>query len=146
MPIYNTKCKTCQKNEDRKLTFEQYDLIKNGQLELPCECGGRLQLIFNPEGVDFILSDGPSGGWVSKATKENVYRAKHRKTIAKREKNHVKPHTLQPNFQGQLTSTWAEARDLARQSTYEKIKGEQGVVAAAKAAATTSKTYDSLVK
>ena len=146
MPVYSTKCQGCQKKEDRKLTFEQYDLIGNGELHLDCVCGGQVQLLFDPGGVGFILADGPSGGWVSKGTKENAYRAGRSRVMKQRQKDHVKPHKLRPNFQGQVTPSWEEAQGLAHQSTYEKVKGEHGVVAAADAAAKSARTYDPLIK
>jgi hypothetical protein len=146
MPKYNTQCEDCQKREDRTLTFEQYDLIKDEQLKLSCECGGAVQLVFSPAGVGFVLKDGESGGWVSKATKENAYRANRRRVMAQREADHVKPNKLQPNFQGHAASSWEEAKDSAYQSTYEKLKDEHGVVTASKAASESAKTYDPFIK
>jgi len=146
MPVYNTECKDCQKREDRKLTFAQYDLVKDGDLILDCTCGGHVQLVFDPGGVDFVLKDGESGGWVSKAAKENAYRADRRRVMTQRQRDHVSPNRLQPNFQGQVTSSWEEARDLAHKSTYEKVKGEHGVGAASEAASKSAKTYDPLIK
>jgi hypothetical protein len=120
--------------------------MKEGNLQLDCACGGQVKLIFDPSGVEFVLKDGESGGWISKAQKENAYRANRRQVMARKEKDHVRPNRLRPNFQGQVTSSWEEAKDLAHQSTYEKVKGEHGVVAAADAAAKSARTYDHLIK
>jgi len=146
MPVYNTECKDCQKAQDRKLTFKQYDLVSKGQLRLDCDCGGQAQIVFNPSNVGFVLKDGESGGWVSKGAKENAYRASRSREMKRRQKEHVKPKELQPNFQGQTTSSWEEAKDLAYQSTYQKVKGEHGVVTAADAANKSAKTYDPFIK
>lgn len=147
MPIYTTQCKSCDLISTIKLTFADYDSISSGNKSLICaSCHGSLLLKFNPGKVDFILSDGPSGGWISKSSRENAYRVNRRQVMTKREQDHVQPKRLVPNFQGQITSNWVEARDLAHQSTYEKVKSAQGVVTAARAAAETAKTYDHLVK
>lgn len=146
MPKYTTKCKVCQKQEIRKLTFDQYGLAERGGLRLDCACGGQVELMFDPAGVDFVLKDGPSGGFVSKAEKENAYRAKHRKVMAQREKDHVRPSRLQPNFEGQIASTWKEARDAAYDSTFAKVKKEHGIKTAVEAATKSARTYDHHIK
>jgi len=146
MPIYNTKCKSCQKQENRKLTFDQYDQVKAEQLKLSCSCGGEAQLIFDPTGVDFVLRDGISGGWVSKAHKENSYRVNRRHLIEQRQRDHVRPKELVPNFQGQVASSWKEAKDAAYQSKFDAVKSEHGVKAAVEVATKSAKTYDKFVR
>jgi len=147
MPMYRTQCGKCQKVEERRLTFQQYDAVKEGSA-LACSdaCQGRVDLVFEPTNVNFVLKDGESGGWVSKAGKENQYRAKRRTVMAQRERDHVRPNKLQPNFQGQAAATWADAKDAAYQSTYDKVKSERGVKDAATAASESAKTYDRYVK
>jgi hypothetical protein len=142
MPVYNTQCRGCGRCADRKLTFAQYDLAKEDQLRLDCACGGQVELVFDPSEVSFVLKDGESGGFVSKALRENAYRKRRCETMAQRERDHVRPNRLQPNFQGQTTSTWEEAKDAAYQSTYDKVKREHGSKVAADAAAKSAKTYD----
>jgi len=146
MPIYSTKCQTCETTSNRKLSFQEYDDAKAGKMTLSCTCGGSAELVFNPADVSFVMKDGESGGWASKAGKENAYRAKRRGVMARRERDHVRPNRLQPNFNGQAVSSWKEARDAAYQSTYAKVKSEHGEVDAAKAATDSAKTYDSFVK
>lgn len=146
MPTYTTQCQSCNNQESRKLTFEQYNLVQKGEMPLTCTCGGQVKLVFNPSGVGFVLRDGESGGWVSKASKENAYRADRRKVMTRRERDHVKPKKLQPNFQGQETVNWQDARDAAYQSTYNKAEKEHGVRVAAKMARESAKTYDPFVR
>lgn len=149
MPTYKTQCQTCQTVTDRRLSYQDYDAVKSGSNKLTCEnlaCLGPVALQFDPSAVSFVLKDGVSGGWVSKAGKENAYRAKRRQVMGQRERDHVRPNTLQPNFQGQAAGTWAEARDAAYQSTYDKVKSEHGVKDAAIAASESAKTYDRFVK
>ena len=103
-------------------------------------------MVFNPSDVGFVLRDGESGGFVSKAMKENAYRKKRRSVMAQRERDHVRPNRLQPNYQGQTTSSWKEAQDAAYQATYDKVSKEHGSKLAAQAAAKSAKTYDQKVK
>jgi len=146
MPIYTMECQTCHNQRQHKLTFEQYDLANKGAFPLSCSCGGMAKLIFNPAGVGFVLKDGISGGWMSKASKENAYRANRRQVLTRKERDHVSPKKLRPNFQGQETSSWSEARDTAYQSTYSQAEKKHGVRTAAKMARESAKTYEPFVK
>lgn len=146
MPMYATQCSACQKASDRKLSFQQYDALKSGTEKLACECGGQATLVFDPSAVSFVLKDGESGGWVSKAGKENAYRAKRRNVMAQKERDHVRPTRLQPNFQGKPAASWSDAKDAAYQSTYDKVKREHGDKDAAVAAKESAKTYDRFIK
>ena len=147
MHVYGTQCVKCQKTEERRLTFQQYDAVKDGEA-LICsdECQGPVGLVFDPKDVSFVLKDGESGGFTSKAIKENAYRAKRRTLMAQRERDHVRPNKLLPNFQGKPAASWADAKDAAYQSTYDKVKGEHGAKDAAVAASESAKTYDRYVK
>lgn len=146
MPIYNIKCKQCGQIKERKFTFEQYKQMKERELTVVCDCGGAYQIEFDPSGVGFVLKDGESGGWVSKASKENAYRANRRQVLTRRERAHVSPKKLVPNFQGQVTETWKEAKDFAYQTKYDELKGEKGIIAANDEAKKSATTYDRYVQ
>jgi len=146
MPVYDTQCKTCQKHETRKLSFEQYEEVKSGSVALACACGGKPDLVFDPSAVSFVLKDGEAGGWISKATKENKYRAARRQVIGRRERDHVKPKRLVPNHNGQVASSWSEAKDAAYQSTYARVEREHGHQDAARAAAESAQTFEPHIK
>jgi hypothetical protein len=145
MPLYDTRCAICLEHETRKLSFQQYDEVTSGAVTLNCHCGGQRALVFEPS-VSFVLKDGESGGWVSKATKENRYRAQRRQLMGRRERDHAAPKKLVPNHNGQVVSSWAEARDAAYQATYQRVAGEHGAQTAADAASKTASTYDTHVK
>jgi len=98
----------------QRLTFAQYEQVRTGAFNLLDEDGAALQLVFDPSDTSFILKDGPSGGWASKALKENKYRNSRSSVMAKREKDHVFKTKLVPNYNGQEAATWQEARDEAR--------------------------------
>jgi hypothetical protein len=147
MPMYSTKCSSCDTVADRKMTFEQYDLAQKGEHQIKCSlCEGEAEVVFDPSAVAFVLKDGESGGFVTKAMKENAYRKNRRKVMAQRERDHVRPNKLQPNYQGMPTASWEEAKDAAYQATYDKVKGEHGSKFAARAASQSAKTYDRHIK
>jgi hypothetical protein len=105
----------------RKLTFEEYDLVRAGTFQIVDDQGLALELVFNPTGVGFVLKDGPSGGWMSKANKENGYRAKRSGTMARREKDHVFKTRLIPNLQGNEASSWKDVRDEVRRVSGDAV-------------------------
>jgi len=146
MPLYDTRCSACQKQEIRKLSFEQYEGVSSGTVALVCACGGTPDLVFEPSAVSFVLKDGEAGGWISKATKENKYRAARRQMMGRRERDHVSPKRLVPNHKGQVTGSWAEAKEAAYQSTYQRVKKERGSLDAARVAAESAKTFDPHIK
>jgi hypothetical protein len=114
----------------RKLSFEEYELVRSGDFRVVDDEGTTLELVFNPGSVGFVLKDGPSGGWMSKANKENGYRKDRGAVMSARERNHVFKTKLIPNYQGQEASNWSEVRDEVR-----RVKG-----------AAAASTYDQHVK
>lgn len=146
MPLYNIHCVACAKDDVRKLSFREFDNVSDGSVALACDCGACAELVFDPSAVSFVLKDGEAGGWISKATRENKYRAGRRVEMGRREREHVKPNRLVPNYKGQVASSWAEAKDTAYQSTYQRVDREHGARTAASAASEAAKTYDTHVK
>lgn len=131
MPTYAIECPDCGASYDHRLTFTQYDNVKTGAEILPCkQCSANTQIAFCPGNVGFVLKDGESGGWASKAVKENGYRGHRREVMAKRERDHVFKSSLQANYDGMETGKWRDAQELARNE-----KGDEA-----------ASTYDSLVK
>ena len=95
-------------------------------------------LAFDPGNVNFVLKDGESGGWTSKAGKENAYRARRNKVLAQKTKDHVFKTKLIPNFDGQQTENWREAQEQARATPHVDSEG--------RAVARDVSTYEPLVK
>jgi hypothetical protein len=113
------------------MTFSEYDRVVSGKEILLCSCCGLgAHIGFSPGNLGLIMKEGESGGWASKALKENAYRKKRRQEMARREKDHVFKNSLQPNYEGVETGSWKEAREMARK--------EKGVASAS--------SYDSLIK
>ena len=144
MPMYQTRCAGCQTTSTMRVNYSDYETVsKDG---IPCVCGGAYSIVFDPSAVSFVLKDGESGGWVSKAQRENKYRAARRQVMGRREKDHVKPKSLIPNFNGQVANSWSEAKDEAYRSTYERVNREHGHRTASEAAKESAKTFDAHVK
>ena len=139
MPTYQTQCQQCGHSGDLRLSFSDYDGVKSGDKQLLCNgCNGTCQILFDPSSVQFVMKDGESGGWQSKAMKENKYRARRREIMAQRERDHVFKPKLQANYQGVETGTWKDAREVARVEAARK-HGESFATAVAR-------TYDPLVE
>jgi len=113
----------------KRLSFAEYDAVVDGSQKLVDQEDRELELVFDPGAIGFVLKDGMSGGWVSKAMKENKYRSRHSKVMAQRERDHVFKNKLVPNYQGQEGGSWSDIQD--------HVRSEKGVAAAS--------TYDSLV-
>lgn len=129
MPTYTFKSPDGSLFQQR-LSFEEYDKVKDGSLILRDPSGEVVELVFNPGNTSFVLKDGLSGGWASKVVKEKTYRSRRREVLAQKERDHVFKSQLIPNYNGQEAHNWAEVRDEART--------QKGALAAS--------TYDSLVK
>ena len=115
MPTYSIACLECGRTEDRRMTFTEYDAVKEGATKIVCpDCQENMTINFQPGRVAFVLKDSATGGWVSKAGKEKQYRIKHREVMAQREKDHVFKSSLQPNYMGEETGSWREAQEAAR--------------------------------
>jgi len=138
MPLYQTQCQKCKNAGDVRMSFADYDSIKAGEKCLVCNgCAGKCEILFDPSSVQFVLKDGESGGWMSKALKENAYRSRRRGEMARREKDHVFKPKLQPNYKGVETGTWREAQHVASSEAVKQHGKDFGEAVA--------KTYEPLV-
>ena len=139
MPTYSTRCEGCGNTAEVRLSFVNYESVKMGVKTLECSsCQGKAVLAFNPGAVAFVLKDGESGGWTSKAGKENAYRARRSKILAQKTKDHVFKTQLIPNFEGQQTESWREAQEQARATPHVDTEG--------RTVARDVSTYEPLVK
>lgn len=135
MPTYQVECHECGAMRDQRLSYSEYDAVKAGTKGLSCNnCGLPARIGFAPGNLGFILKEGESGGWATKAIKENAYRKKRREEVGRRERDHVFKPNLQPNYKGTETGTWKEAQELARTekgsasaSTYEPLVRKEQV-------------------
>ncbi len=114
----------------KRLSFADYEAVQAGDKKVVDEEGRECELIFDPGQVGFVLKDGESGGWASKAAKENKYRKGRGQEMRRRERDHVFKSKLVPNYGGREAETWKDVQ--------EHVRGEKGDAAAS--------TYDSLVR
>lgn len=122
MPTYTFKRPSDGAVTKRKLSFDEYDLVRSGALKVTDEGGVELEIVFNPGSANFVLKDGPSGGWMSKAFKEKKYRTVHTGTMIQREKDHVFKTRLIPNLNGVEGHNWKDIQ--------EEVRSKKGEVAA----------------
>lgn len=113
----------------KRLSFTEYDAVKAGEKQVLDDSGAPLTIVFDPGEIAFVLKDGVSGGWTSKAGKENKYRKARSVEMARREKDHVFKNQLVPNYGGEEAHSWSDVRD--------HVHSTKGEVAAS--------TYDHLV-
>jgi hypothetical protein len=138
MPMYTTCCEGCGTRSNTRLSFSDYDAVCQGTKSLEClSCHGKVVLKFNPGDVTFVLKDGESGGWTSKAMRENKYRARHQRVMERRQRDHAPTTKLVPNFAGQVTDNWREAKSMAYEEAYRETKN-------ASVAQESASTYDAL--
>ena len=119
MPIYTVRRQTDGVLLRRRLSFQEYDAVLAGEQTLTDSDGAPVELVFDHTGVGFVLKDGESGGWATKAGKENAYRKTRRKQMARRERDHVFKSRLIPNVAGAEAPTWEDAREEVR-----RVKGD----------------------
>lgn len=130
MPTYTFKCAECVEPHLVRLSFADYEDVKAKDKLVICEGHEKpMDIMFNPGQMGFVLKDGISGGWPSKAMKENKFRKYRRGVVAKREKDHVFKSRLIPNYQGKEAHSWRDVQD--------HVRTEMGVDSA--------KTYNRLV-
>lgn len=129
MPIYTFKRSDGQVFTKR-LSFSDFDAIQAGEKQVVGDDGKVCELVFDPGEVGFVLKDGESGGWASKAQKENNYRRARGQEMKRRERDHVFKSRLVPNFEGKEAENWADVQD--------HVRSEKGEASA--------ETYDHLVQ
>lgn len=131
MPIYTFR----RHNGDilrQRMSITDYDAIKSGEKVLLDEDDKELELLFDPGSVGFVLKDGESGGWMSKAHKENEYRKRRYAEMGKRQKEHAPKTRLVPNYGGKLADRWSDVQDHVHTtkgslaaSTYDRLVAEE---------------------
>jgi hypothetical protein len=122
MPMYTFKSPGGQ-SFVKRLSFSDYEAVQAGDKKIVDEEGRECVLIFDPGQVGFVLKDGESGGWASKAQKENKYRKGRGKEMRRRERDHAPKTRLIPNYEGQEAHTWEDVRDHVRTEKGEAAAG-----------------------
>lgn len=103
MPTYDYKCDSC---DTRK---EVYHSIKENPT-IVCDCGMAMKRSI-PKNVNFVLK---GLGWSGKNIKEKNYRMDRRKEIGKKMVENYDIPQIQPNYKGEVCSSWEQAKQLAK--------------------------------
>lgn len=118
-----------------RLTFAEYEQVKSGEMKVVDEEGQDLTLVFDPGKIGFVMKDGASGGWVSKALKEHRYRQARSQEMARRENDHVFKSRLVPNYEGKEAHNWSDVQDHVRSTkgdtaaqTYDRLVSKEKLV------------------
>ena len=95
----------------KRLPVSDFRKIKSGEKSFMDSDGDPLTPVFcATSSIGFSFKDGISGGWASKALKENKWRRGRSKVMAGKERDHVFKNKLIPNYKGEEAPTWADAR------------------------------------
>jgi hypothetical protein len=118
----------CGHSFTEEMSPKAFDKIEGEGIPCP-ECDSNASYDFEPGDLDVCFQ---GGGWRDKSLRERKYRQKRSQKLARRQKEKHNVPELQPNFRGQPTESWREARALAEKEdgyiheTYDpKVEDEQ---------------------
>lgn len=84
-----------------------------------CDCDAKYTHSFNPDDLDICWK---GFQWPEKNYKEKKYRKSRSKKMKERqEKVHHNP-SLKPNYKGQRTESWREAKEKAKQDPHPRLE------------------------
>lgn len=108
---YDFKCEKCSHQWEIKMNAADFKEIKEDGIPcVSCEEGVAFNE-FNPGNIQVSYK---GLQWADKNYKEKAYRKNRSKQMASRQNKNLVTPTLSPNYKGQKTGTWKEARDAAR--------------------------------
>lgn len=105
---YDFKCDSCKSVETFDMDLTTFEESKAG---IPCSCGKTRVFKFDVKSVDFVFT---GDSWSDKNYKEKAYRKDRSSYMASRQAQNSHAAKLMPNYNGEETNTWTEARDAAR--------------------------------
>lgn len=129
---YDFKCNSCDHIWEAQMKANEFREIKEDGLDCPeCDQGTAFNQ-FNPGAVEVCYK---GFQWSDKNYREKKYRKDRSKYMDKRQRDVNYVPKLAPNYKGQRTKTWKEARDAARDDgkfveTYDHLvsKEESGEI------------------
>jgi hypothetical protein len=138
---YEFSCSECEEVVTLNMNPSDFREVKDSGLSrdslndydhsLDCGCDDDLEYNFNPDGLEVCWR---GFEWADKNYKEKKYRKNRSKKLAKKQKEEHHVPELKPNYKGQRTESWREAKEEAKkdahprlETTYdEKIEEEDG--------------------
>lgn len=106
---YLFECSSCGHQWEAEFKVEDFDKVKSSTLPCP-KCSSEGSYKFDPSGVQVCFV---GLQWSDKNYREKKYRKARSKYMAQRQKTNNCTPKLAPNYKGERTSSWKEARQEA---------------------------------
>lgn len=124
---YDYKCEKCGATHEVKMIASEFQEIKE-EARKCLECGGDAFYDFNPGSIEVSYK---GFQWADKNYKEKRYRKKRSNYLKTRQKEVNPTWELQPNYNGERTHNWREAREMAKQDgkiheSFDPLVDEEG--------------------
>lgn len=129
---YEFLCEECEDNVTLKMKPETFKDLKEQEAVsyeevdeyLPsdddrCDCDADFLFNFNPEGVEICWK---GLQWADKNYREKKYRKNRSKKLKKKQKKVHHNPDLQPNYKGQRTENWREAKNKAKKDDHPRLE------------------------
>lgn len=108
---YDFKCEDCSHKWEVTMRADEFRDTKEEGIPCPsCESGTAFNE-FNPGNIQVSYK---GLQWADKNYKEKSYRKDRAAYMESRQSKNLKRPTLRPNYKGETTKNWKEARDAAR--------------------------------
>ncbi len=131
--MYDFCCTKCNTTQCLSMTYKQRkdeeELASIGMHSIKCKCGSPCEYNFVPTDASVSLK---GVGWVSRDTVESKNRAARVAAVGKKQRDHVKPLELVPNYKGDEAHTWRDVQDHVRStkgdlaaSTYQPMVSKE---------------------
>lgn len=123
---YDFKCSSCDHTWEVRMKATEFREIKDDGLPCP-ECDETSHYEFNPGDLEVCWK---GFQWADKNYREKKYRKNRSEYMDKRQREVNYVPKLAPNYKGERTKTWKEAREAARADgkfveTYDHLVEEE---------------------
>ena len=126
---YQFSCSECGNDVPVRIDPEHFREIKDEKIDIfeyeeqtldnPCSCDSEYEYNFNPEGLEVCWK---GFQWAGKNYKEKKYRKKRSKKMEKKQKKEHHVPELKPNYKGQRTESWREAKNKAQKDNRPRLE------------------------
>lgn len=123
---YEFACPSCHTSMTVDMNPETFQEVKDDGLsgddisdDPPCDCDDTYTYEFNPDDLDICWK---GFEWPEKNYREKKYRKNRSKELAKRQKEKHPVPELKPNYKGQRTESWREAKNRAKKDAEPKLE------------------------
>lgn len=106
---YRMCCESCGEVFEHECSIREFPRLKKEGAPCPA-CFQTGYYSFDPGGVQFSFK---GDAWADKNYKEKSYRTQRSAYMAKRQEENHHKQTLVPNYKGEETGSWEEAKKIA---------------------------------